>query len=330
MEWVVLCAAVFGFEVPCYKPLTAWYSKGFNPSGKRGITFNPREALEPDCPLDLPCGQCVGCRLERSRQWAVRCVHEAQLHEDNCFITLTFSPECLEARENPYSLDVADFQKFMKRLRKHFNGKRVRYFHCGEYGEKYGRPHYHAILFGLDFEDKELLRVVNGHRLYRSPTLEALWPFGYSSIGSVTFESAAYVARYIMKKVTGDESELHYTVVDPETGEVVGHKAPEYTTMSRRPGIASGWFGKFKDDVYPKDFVTVRGKKMRPPRFYDRLLESESPYELEDIKNARIQKAIPYNENNSPERLRVREKVVQKRLDDQLPRKLEVNINGNS
>lgn len=306
----------------CYKPLAAWYSKHFNPSGKRGITFSPKEALEPDNPINLPCGQCIGCRLERSRQWAIRCIHEAQLHEENCFITLTFSPEHLAARDNPWSLDKKEFQDFMKRVRKKFHGQRVRYFHCGEYGEKYGRPHYHALLFGLDFDDKVLHRVINGHRLYTSPTLEKLWPFGYSSIGDVTFESAAYVARYIMKKVTGDDAETHYAIVDDETGEIVGSKAPEYTTMSRRPGIAADWFGEFKDDVYPSDFITVRGRKMRPPKYYDRLLEATRPYEMEDIKNERVQKALEHAENNTFERLRVREKVQELKL-NKLPRNLD-------
>lgn len=306
--------------MPCFKPLTAYYSKHINPSGKRGMVFNPRQAEAPDDPIDLPCGQCVGCRLERSRQWAIRCIHEAQLHEDNCFITLTFNPESLAARENPGSLRKKDFQDFMKRLRKHFTHTKIRFFHCGEYGEKYGRPHYHAILFGLDFDDKELINVLNGHRLYRSPTLEKLWPFGYSSIGNVTFESAAYVARYIMKKVTGEHAENHYQYVDQDTGELL-EQIPEYTTMSRRPGIASGWFDTYADDVYPSDFVTVRGKKMRPPKFYDKLMEQTRPYEMEDIKADRMAAANVHNENTTPERLAVREKVQKLKL-TKLPRNL--------
>lgn len=307
--------------MPCFKPLTAYYSKHYNPSGKRGITFNQREAEQPDTPLDLPCGQCIGCRLERSRQWAIRCIHEASLHEENCFITLTFNPESLAARENPGTLDKTDFQKFMKRLRKHYPGKKIRYFHCGEYGEKYGRPHYHAILFGLDFDDKELINILNGHRLYRSPTLEKIWPFGYSSIGNVTFESAAYVARYIMKKITGDQADEHYRYVDEETGELL-EKQPEYTTMSRRPGIAADWFDDYADDVYPSDFITVRGKKMRPPKFYDRLMEQTRPYEMEDIKTSRKEAAKIRSEDNSPERLKTREKAKALTL-KKLPRKLD-------
>ncbi|AXF52678.1 MAG: replication initiator protein [Microviridae sp.] len=308
--------------MPCYKPLVAWYSKEFNPSGKRGIVFNPGRAEQPDDPIDLPCGQCIGCRLERSRQWAVRCIHEAQLHDENCFITLTFSPEHLEKRKQPDSLDKSEFQRFMKRLRKHFGQQKIRFFHCGEYGEKYGRPHYHAILFGLDFADKQLHRVLNGHRLYTSRTLEKIWPYGYSSIGNVTFESAAYVARYILKKVTGDAADTHYANIDSQTGEIINYKTPEYTTMSRRPGIAAGWFDKYADDVYPSDFVTVRGKKVRPPKFYDRLMETTRPYEMEDIKNARTEAAKQHAENNTLERLRTREKVQYIKLKS-LPRNLD-------
>lgn len=307
--------------MPCYKPLEAWFGTETNPSGKRSIVFDKSRAMFPGDPLTLPCGQCTGCRLERSRQWAIRCVHEAQMHQDNCFVTLTFSPEALARRSprigadrslpgSPYSLDKRDFQTFMKRLRKHFNGKRVRYFQCGEYGEQYGRPHYHAILFGLDFSDKQLFRLTKtGERLYRSPTLEKLWPYGYSTIGNVTFESAAYVARYVMKKAAGDLVRDRYMGADLETGELVPILEPEYCTMSRRPGIAADWFDEYADDCYPSDFITVRGKKMSIPKYYDRLRERTRPYEIEQIKKLRKESAREHADNNTPERLAVREQV---------------------
>ena len=143
--------------MPCFHPMDAWYAKAFNPSGKRGIVFNPKLAYQPDDPIKLPCGQCIGCRLERSRQWAIRCVHEASLYENNCFITLTFSPDAISSRKNPMSLDVSEFQKFMKRLRKKF-GSNIRFFHCGEYGELNGRPY-------LDWEtDRKSTRLNSSHR----------------------------------------------------------------------------------------------------------------------------------------------------------------------
>jgi hypothetical protein len=321
--------------------LTAWYSSDLNPSGKRSLVFSQARALQPDDPIEIACGQCIGCRLERSKQWAIRCMHEASLYDNNCFLTLTFSPEELAKRDNPWSLNVRDFQLFMKRLRKEF-GSKIRFFHCGEYGEvckfclqsrnfctcgskesfdervRPGRPHYHACIFNLDFEDKYLWKITNGQRLYRSPTLEKLWPFGHSSIGSVTFESAAYVARYIMKKVTGDMAEEHYESIDPFSGELTTLK-PEYTTMSRRPGIGKEWFDQYSADVYPDDFVIVRGKKCRPPKYYDRLLESIDPFAFDDIKQFRLEDGLLHNDNNTPERLAVREKVQLARL-KHLPR----------
>lgn len=293
--------------MPCYYPLKGWRSATPNPqTGKRSIVFRLSEGLV-DMPVDVPCGQCVGCRLERSRQWAIRCHHEAQLHDDNCFITLTYSTDNLPADG---SLQLKHWQDFMKRFRKRisiYEGKGedrklinpIKFFHCGEYGERYQRPHYHACIFGYDFPDKYLFKTTDaGSRLYRSDLLESLWTFGYSTIGNVTFESAAYVARYIMKKITGDRAEEHYQ-----------GRRPEYTTMSRNPGIGSKWFEQFGSDVYPADEVVLRGKKMRPPRFYDSLYEVDNPDEFEEIKAARVKSARRHKWNQSGDRLRVREAV---------------------
>lgn len=302
--------------MPCYHPLKGFKSKAINPTGKRSIVFNSKDGFA-DLPVQLPCGQCVGCRLERSRQWAIRCAHEASLYADNCFITLTYNDDHLPPDR---SLQIDHFQKFMKRLRKKF-GEGIRFYHCGEYGENFGRPHYHACLFNFDFPNKTLWKENNGQLLYRSKDLEKLWTFGYSSIGSVTFESAAYVARYIMKKINGDQAESHYIWIDPETGEIHKRK-PEYTTMSRRPGIAKDWFKKFSSDVYPDDFIVMRGKKMRPPKFYDSQFEILSPGEYEKIKNTRKRNSLKHVDNNTPERLHVRE-VVQKSRLNLLPRTLQ-------
>lgn len=294
--------------MPCFHPLRAYQSVvPDRDTGKRSVVFNQKLAKNHR-EIKLPCGQCIGCRLERSRQWAVRCVHEAQLHKDNCFITLTFSPEALAARDNPMSVDVRDFQLFMKRLRKRF-GSGIRFYHCGEYGEKNGRPHYHACLFGFDFPDKTLWKVANGNRLYISQSLQELWPYGFSTIGEVTFESAAYVARYIMKKVNGQMADNHY--YDRETGEII---RPEYTTMSRRPGIGQGWLKKYESDVYPHDYVIINGVKCKPPRYYDGVLQASRPYEFDEIKENRLTRSERYADNNTTERLRVRESIQKARL----------------
>lgn len=197
----------------------------------------------------------------------------------------------------------------MKRLRFSYLPKKIRYFHCGEYGEDYGRPHYHACLFGIAFPDRQYLKMSpSGYRIYTSATLEKYWTFGFSSLGNVTFESAAYVARYIMKKVTGDKAEKHYEALDPETGEI--HKLkPEYTTMSRRPGIGADWYSKFKSEVYPSDEIILDAKRMRPPKFYDGRLELEDPQLHQRIKKLRLREAAKHKEDQTPERLAVRETV---------------------
>ncbi|QXP08284.1 MAG: replication initiator protein [Arizlama microvirus] len=243
--------------------------------------------------IQVPCGQCIGCRLERSRQWAMRCVHEAYGHDDNAFITLTYAPEHVPPDG---SLIKSHFQKFMKRLRKAISPKLVRFFHCGEYGELHQRPHYHACLFGYDFPDKILYTIRDECRLYRSPMLEKLWPNGFATVGDVTFESAAYVARYITKKITGDLAEKHYQ-----------GRQPEYTTMSRRPGIGKLWYENFKGDVFPCDNVVIRGKVMKPPRYYDKQLELSDAQLFAKIKIDRKAKALQNAADNTTARLAVKE-----------------------
>lgn len=126
-----------------------------------------------------------------------------------------------------------------------------------------------------------------------------------------------------MKKITGPMAEDYYSVYDQETGEIIENaRAPEYTTMSRRPGIGAGWIEKYQADVYPDDFVVLRGKKMRPPKFYDRQYELTEPENYESIKRARKKNAAKHEENNTPDRLKVRQKVAEARL-KKLPRKLE-------
>lgn len=314
--------------MPCFHPLSGFRSRHRTKNGKSGIVFSAALGFV-DQPVQVPCGQCIGCRLERSRQWAIRCVHEASLHDSNCFITLTYSDAHIPLS---HSLDKDAFPKFMKRLRKRFGlnskkGTGVKYFSCGEYGEVTGRPHYHACVFGFDFPDKKLLRQnENGDKIYTSEALESLWPFGMSEIGDVTFESAAYVARYVMKKVTGDAAKTiqedgtfgPYVHVDVATGEIF-EREPEYTTMSRRPGIGKAWFDKFKSDVYPGDFVVIRGGyKCKPPKFYDRQLDENT---LLAMKYARRFRAHDRKEDSTAARLRVREVCTLARI-KQLKRSL--------
>jgi hypothetical protein len=239
-------------------------------------------------------------------------VHEAQMHEDNCFITLTFNNEFLHKRKNPYSLDVSEFQRFMKRVRKKY-GYKIRFFHCGEYGDQNKRPHYHALMFGHDFQDKKLWQQKDGFKLFVSEELQELWPYGFSTIGPVNFETAAYTARYIMKKQTGEGAADYYQHVD-EDG-VVWQLHPEYCTMSRREGIGYEWYQKYGwEDCHKNDFVVINGKEVRPPRYYDKLLDDDK---LEVIKKQRIEDMeepiIEYDQRM--DRLWVSEEVKIKKLE---------------
>lgn len=295
--------------MPCYHPLQGYRSRTLNPSGKRSIVFSVDQGYR-DMPMDVPCGQCIGCRLERSRQWAMRCVHEASLYEDNCFITLTYSPEFLP---KDGSLDKSHFQKFMKRLRKEY-GEGIRFFHCGEYGEDFGRPHYHACIFNFRFPDLVEMSNPRGDKYYVSESLNKLWGFGFCIVGDVTFESAAYVARYVTKKVTGKKALYHYNSINLITGEILAERRPEYVTMSRRPGIGRGWYEKFSSDCFPSDFIILRGKKMVPPKYYGNLFEIAYPGDMEKVKAKRIRAGFLNADNNTFDRLLVREVIQTKKF----------------
>ncbi len=206
----------------------------------------------------------------------------------------------------------------MNTFRKRIEPKKIRFFHAGEYGDQLGRPHYHAIIFGYDFGDRKFFKETNGVQLDTSEELKSIWKKGHCSVGDATFESAAYVARYIMKKINGEKEKEHYERIDYMTGEVV-QLPPEYTTMSRRPGIGKKWYDKFKTDAYPKDFVTLKGAKYPLPRFYDNLFELENPEVFKEIKEKRIRNIN--REDQTRKRLLAREQVKLAQL-NQLKRSL--------
>ncbi len=253
----------------------------------------------------VPCGQCVGCRLERSRQWAIRISQEASLYDKNCFITLTYMD-----RYCPSSLDFRHFQLFMKRLRKKY-GNGIRFFHCGEYGDLNGRPHYHAALLNFDFPDKKLYYTNNGFNYYLSESLSDLWPYGIHLISDLTYDSAGYIARYVLKKITGDAAVDAYK-----------DKKPPYVTMSRRPGIGYPWIEQYLENVYNNDRVVVNGHESLPPRYYDSILKERFPEWLDAIKEQRCSRfADDYN--NTLSRLHTREECTQRKIDFFMPRKLD-------
>lgn len=242
----------------------------------------------------------MGCRLERSRQWAVRMMHEAQLHEFNCFLTLTYDQDKLP---DDYGLDLAHAQQFLKRLRRHaeyhHEGLRLRFYMAGEYGDNFGRPHYHAAIFGFDFPDRRLFKKNQDNQpLYTSDTLTSLWSHGHATTADLSFASAAYIARYCVKKITGDKAADHYFRYSPVTGRMHNVR-PEFATMSRRPGLGAGWMEQFKGDVFPSGFIVVNGVPQAPPRFYrDRLSEAER----DELKRVARRRARPRSESTDARR----------------------------
>jgi len=308
--------------VPCYSPL-----KGFQDKETGGIVFKRSKSAGPE--MEVACGQCLGCRLDRSRTWAMRIVHESSLYDDNCFITLTYDPEHLP-RDG--SLNKKHFQDFMKRLRKRFPDRRIRYYHCGEYGDQLERPHYHACLFNLQFPDLDPVGfAADDSPLFTSKILEDTWGKGFVTVGDLTFESAAYCARYILKKVNGARSEDHYKRLQISPyGEILGEVQlePEYTTMSRgRPckehktidpdcdkcqgGIGRKWYERYKDDLWPSDEVPVPSKGVfkKVPRYYEDVLRERDPELHERIKAERQKFRLDNKEEYSPERLMDKYKV---------------------
>lgn len=273
----------------CYHPLGGWLAKERGESGKRRVVFSLAEGYG-DRQVQVPCGSCIGCLLDKASTWAMRCSHEASLYPVNSFVTLTY-----ETPPPGGSLRPRDFVLFMKRLRK-AHGK-VRFFQVGEYGTQLQRPHHHALLFGIWFEDARKLQTMGRSKLWRSAELERLWPHGFSSIGEVNASSAAYVARYSMKKVRGPAAEGHYR-----------GRVPEYATMSRRPGIGRGWLDRYLTQVVRDDYIIVDGVKQKPSRYYDEVVAKAFPREFEAHKLRR--KGLGSSDpDNSGSRLVVREKV---------------------
>lgn len=303
--------------MPCFHPLTAYRSAERNPaSGKHLVTFSATKALIEGSMFKLPCGQCTGCRLDKAQQWAIRCKHEAQMHDRNCFVTLTYSDEHVPV---DFSVKLRDWQLFNMRLRK-AAGSGIKFFGGGEYSDfPMFRPHYHGVYFGYDFPDKRLRQRRNGHPVYTSELLSELWPYGSSEIGSVTYASAGYVARYAMKKVTGKRADDHYFRQSPIDGQMY-RVEPEFCTMSRRPGLGSAWFDRFASDAFPCDFLVVEGRRVKPPASYLRKLEERAQV---FIKRARKRASVQpqARANSTKERLAVREFITQDRV-KRLARKL--------
>lgn len=245
--------------------------------------------------ITIPCGKCIGCRLEYSRQWANRCLLELGYHKSSYFVTLTYDDAHLptvvlpdyadtETGEVPVvgTLVKRDYQLFVKRLRK--SGQQLRYYAAGEYGDETFRPHYHAIMFGLELNDLRYWAERRGNKYYRSAYLESVWQQGMVIVGEVTWESCAYTARYVLKKAA-----RHHDALSTDMA-----VAPEFVLMSRRPGIGYQYFADNYDNIYKYEYINVStlkgGKKFRPPKYFDTQVERlglDDVIDLQSIKDRR-------------------------------------------
>lgn len=231
---------------------------GFLADGKT-ISWKPNHFSNEYAGFKLPCGKCIECRLEYARQWAVRCVHEAQIHPENVFLTLTYNEENL-----PKKLEYKHFQDFMKRLRKAY-GDNINYFVTGEYGEKTKRPHWHAIIFNWSPKDLQYFRSnERGDKIYKSANLDKLWQKGHTEVGSVTFESAGYVARYASKKlVHGNDKD---------------HDFHPISKKSTRPAIGKRFLEKYYKDIFNYGkLILENGSHTSIPRYYEKWLQKHDP-----------------------------------------------------
>lgn len=284
--------------MPCYKPIDA-----FKPA-EGPITFHETKGSRA---IQIKCGQCIGCRLEKRDAWALRCMLESKMHASSIFATLTYDDVHLPEHG---SLHYPHVQSLVRALRR--RGFSFRYFVCGEYGDTLGRAHYHLLGFGLDFPDKVRCNSIRSSEpIYRSPLLEQLWPHGFSSFGSVSWQSARYCAGYTLKKVNGSRADAHYSRLDESTGEI-STISPEFARMSLKPGIGASWLAKYWRDIYltEHDSIIVNGSRKRVPQYFHRLMDTLPSVQktlMDDYEFRQFQKAMDRSEDNTPERLAVRE-----------------------
>lgn len=254
----------------------------------------------------IPCGTCLGCRMDKAKEWSDRLVMEASTWPENWFVTLTFDDEHLIEQCGAYkSLDVKHIQKFMKRLRKQFCHKelnletgrmhtivdrKLRMFACGEYGDekRTARPHYHLIIFNLHLPVSDLhwlKQTKQGNDLYTSDIIAKCWPYGFNTVGSVTFESCGYVSRYTMKKVYGLQGKEYYEKT---------HRKPPFLVMSRKPGIGFQFMTDHDWTSEPNVIVSdgTQFHECPVPKYMERYIKKTDPVLADE--RARLKRRLAY------------------------------------
>lgn len=270
----------------CYNPVAGFRTP-------HGVVFSALRRHDILGPIEIACGQCIGCRLRRAQDWALRVMHEAQMHDENCFVTLTYADEHLPAGG---SLDYGHFQLFMRRLRRDV---KVRFFMCGEYGPATERPHYHACLFGVSFPDQVVAgKSGAGKVFYRSKLLDSYWQLGHATVQPLNPSTAAYTARYVVDKLTGDAG-----------AEAYGERVPPFSHCSLKPGIGARWYERYGGDVLPRDTAVMDGRAMQVPKYYDKLMRRSKDVRMDEVEFQREIRGRKCAADSTPERLAVRETV---------------------
>lgn len=247
--------------------------------------------------IDIPCGNCVGCRIDYSRDWALRCTLESMYHDSTMFLTLTYDDvhvphtsyvdNITGQLKDILTLRPDDFTKFMKRLRFHYSkkyGRELRFFACGEYGSQTLRPHYHAIVFGLKLDDLRFIKNSHtGFPIYDSDFVSDCWSLGMVSISESNFDTCAYTARYVMKKQKGKDSDFYD----------VHNLVPEFVRMSRKPGIGYQYYADNKESIYKYDKIILPdGKIFKPPKYFDKYYMQDCPEKYDSVLSNRISCAV--------------------------------------
>ncbi len=274
--------------MPCTMPIRAYKSI----TTIQKVSFSKPDQTTPYSEIDIPCGKCIECKLDKKRQWTVRILNEAHMHKNNSYNTLTYNDKTIPIKyiknkkniiiDHKTTINKTDIIKFIKKVRKKYKPKKIRYFACGEYGDKMSRPHYHIILFNHEFKDKYEVTLKDGTKIWRSDELESIWKLGNSTTGSVESDSASYVAGYVTKKITGDMAIGHYK-----------GREPEYATMSRKPGLGRTYYEKYKQGIFSTGRVIINNNlRVSPPVYYTNIMKIHNPKEYKEYKSERRKHAI--------------------------------------
>lgn len=273
------------------------FTANFLRTRKKRFTFNPKLALDSTHPITVPCGKCAECRKRARRDWSTRIQNEASMHEESCFITLTYNDENLPkvtvplcipyvdhknnkmcylisdvTTEEKATLRKTDVQLFLKRLRARLlkeYGKKIRFYCVGEYGAKRSRPHYHLIIFGHDFRKTRKAFRSNGRFIdYVDDIIADCWKFGYHTVNDYSPATASYVAGYVTKKMANAGVKVlkdHiFALNDAQTEELNHYELynyglePEFHTMSRRDGIGKSYMMKYFKEVFSEHGFRIR------------------------------------------------------------------------